>query len=253
MRCNYREKKYICGNQMDVQIYPVYKKPGVRGKRAKETSDIQKRLNDENAARKLERYLNTNFTNKDIAMHLSYADGFLPEDDEQAKRDIQNYIRRAKRIYAKSGIKNVKYIWVTEKGKKNGRIHHHLIISGGVDRTQLEELWGKGIANSRSLQFTEKGLANLAYYIVKDPVFYKHFNGSRNLDKPIEESNDYKYNRKKATELAEDIDRESTHKLELLYPDYLVSESKAVKNGINGGIYISLRLYKKNINQSKKE
>ena len=61
------------------------------------------------------------------------------------------------------GLPPLKYIVVTERGKKGGRIHHHITVNGGIDRDELESLWGLGYANSRRLQFTENGLAGLAH------------------------------------------------------------------------------------------
>ena len=45
MQRRYREKKYYCGEYLEVAIYPVYTQPKKRGKRSKPTSEIQQRLN----------------------------------------------------------------------------------------------------------------------------------------------------------------------------------------------------------------
>ena len=41
MQRTYREKKYYCGEYLEVAIYPVYAHPKKRGKRKKPTSKIQ--------------------------------------------------------------------------------------------------------------------------------------------------------------------------------------------------------------------
>ena len=41
----YREKKYYCGEYLEVAIYPVYTHPKKRGKGRKPTTEIQQRLN----------------------------------------------------------------------------------------------------------------------------------------------------------------------------------------------------------------
>lgn len=41
----YRERKHICGEYMEVEIFPAYTKAKGRGKRKKPTSEIQQRLN----------------------------------------------------------------------------------------------------------------------------------------------------------------------------------------------------------------
>ena len=45
MQRRYREKKYYCGESLEVAIYPVYTHPKKRGKRSKPTAEIQQRLN----------------------------------------------------------------------------------------------------------------------------------------------------------------------------------------------------------------
>ena len=178
-----RESVYVCGNYMDADIYPVFQKPGRRRSRCKPTSEIQRRLNQKNAEKRLTRLVHTNFTEDDVALHLTYRPGEEPETKEGAQRDLQNYIRRLKRRYTKLG-KEFKYISCTEYGKKTNRIHHHLIISGGLDRDEIEKLWGRGYANSIRLQFGPDGVTGLAHYIAKDKLFFRHWNQSRNLVQP---------------------------------------------------------------------
>lgn len=73
MRCLYRERRWECGNYLEVEFYPVFKPPsGKRRRKSKPTSEVQARLNDRNARRELVRLLNTNFTDEDIEIHLSY-------------------------------------------------------------------------------------------------------------------------------------------------------------------------------------
>ena len=147
-----RESVYVCGDYMDGSIYPVYQQAGKRRKKCRPTSAIQQRLNQRNAERKLARIVHNNFTGDDMALHLTYRPGEEPETEE-AKRILANYIRRLKRLYRKLGLE-LRYISCTEYGRTNGRVHHHLIISGGADRDTIEQLWGRGYANSKRLQFT---------------------------------------------------------------------------------------------------
>jgi hypothetical protein len=240
MRCHYREHIFICGDFLDIQVFPVYRKQGKRRKRAKPTSEVQEKLNHDNAAKKLTRLLHANFTGNDYEIHLTYEDGKIPADDDEFKKDFQNFLKRLKRYYKNLGISEIKYVWVAEKSS-TGRCHHHVTFTGGGDRTVIEKLWGKGYANTKSLQFTEKGLAGLAHYISKKPVFFKRWSGSRNLTKPVERINNSKYTRKEAEELA---DKHGDLKLERLYPDYRIGDMKAFENQVNRGIYISARLYK---------
>ena len=238
----YRENKIYCGDFLDVDIYPVFKKAGARKERYKPTSEMQARLNASRAKKKLERLLHTNFTSNDYALHLTYDNNCLPEGAEQAQKDVQNYLRRLRRFYKNNGLE-LKYVSVTEKGKKSGRIHHHIIINGGADRTQIEELWHKGYANSRKLRFTKNGLAGLSSYIVKQPLLFKRWTCSRNLKKPLERKNDYKYSTGKVRAIYEF--KYTERDIEKLYPGYFVSEADPMYNAVNGGYYIQIRLYKK--------
>ena len=38
MRCLYRERRYVCGDYLEVDIYPVFRKQGGRKQKAKPTS-----------------------------------------------------------------------------------------------------------------------------------------------------------------------------------------------------------------------
>ena len=237
----YREKKYICGEYLDVYIYPVYRSPGKRKKKAKPTTDAQAKLNARHASEKLTRLLHANFTPEDIELGLDYGEN--PPDDETAKKDIQNYLRRLKRLRKKLGLSELKYIAVTEKSSR-GRYHHHVTINGGVERDELEKLWGLGRANAKRLQFDKNGLAGLAKYIIKSPVFAKRWNASRNLIDPPPKTNDYRIkSRRRAAELARDT--EDFTPWNKLYPEYHVSEIIPFHNEENGGVYLFARLYRK--------
>ena len=86
MQRRYRQKKYHCGEYVEVAIYPVYTKAKGRGKRCKPTSEIQKRLNQRHAEGKLRRLLHTNFTPSDLFATLTFDDAHLPAAPEDAQR-----------------------------------------------------------------------------------------------------------------------------------------------------------------------
>ena len=243
MRTTYREKRYACGEYLDVYIYPVFSqisKTGRRGKR-RASSEAQKKLNQRHREEKLVRLLHANFTQDDLEIHLTYE--IQPESPEEAARLVRNFIRRVQRARKKQGLPPLKYIVVTERGSKNGRYHHHVTLSGGMDRDELESLWGLGYANSRRLQFTESGLAGLGHYIVKDPVGKKAWNASKNLIDPEPKTRDGRISGRQADELAKDTTNNA--EFEKLYPGYFLSEAGAWHNDINGGRYIVARFYRR--------
>lgn len=242
-----REQIHVCGNYLDADIYPVFQKPGKRRARCKPSSEIQKRLNQRNAEKKLTRLIHANFSEEDIALHLTYRSGEEPADEEAAQRDLSNFLRRLKRRYAKAGLE-LRYISTTEYGKKTGRVHHHLIISGGFDRDEAEKLWGKGYANSKRLQFEDEGLGALAHYMAKDHRFYKRWNQSRNLIMPTPVQYDGKISGEDIEEMRDAIDERAAHiYFEERYPEFELLSAEYINNSCNGGTYIRIEMRRRNI------
>lgn len=239
MRCKYREKKIFCGEICEVEIYPVFEQPRCRKNKYRPSREAQKKLNEKNKKKKLRRMLNANFCEKDIEIHLTYRDGDQPEDYEMAIKNARNYIRRVRRLYKAEKIE-MKYIIVTEQGK-NKRWHHHITISGGIDRDTLEGMWGKGRANSRRLQPDENGFAALANYIAKESTGKRGWIGSKNLKKPKETKNDNKISKRTAGKIA----KMSREEIERLYKGFEFVKIDEADNEINGGIYVNIILRRK--------
>lgn len=240
----YREKKYTCGEYLDVYVYPVYRRPGTRGRKAQPTSAVQQRLNQRHAEEKLTRLLHANFTDQDIALHLTYADS--PEDDEQVKRELRNFLRRVKYRRDKLGLPEIRYVAVTERSG-TGRVHHHIVMSGDMDRDEVEKLWNLGYANSRRLQFNEQGLTALGKYISKDGigesrVFYKRWSASKNLIDPPPEISDSRVRSRRRAEAMAQQERELW---ERLYPGYALSDVSRFHSDEAAGVYLFARLYRK--------
>lgn len=237
-----RSRVNVCGEFMDGDIYPVYQPAGKRRKRCNPTKEIQSKLNQRNAEKKLTRLAHLNFTENDLALHLTYRDGEKPETIEEAERILDNYIRCLRRKYTKAGLV-LKYIRATERGGKNGRIHHHLIVSGGLDRDLLEETWGRGYANSKRLQFDEHGITGLAHYVAKDRVTFKRWSGSRNLIKPEPVVKDNEYNMGDVEDIVDLIETKNIWAyFEERYPEYELIDAKYTQNGVNRGYYIHFEM-----------
>jgi len=245
-----REKKYYCGEYLEVEIYPITKleQRQSRKKKKKESRKEQKNINDKNARKLLGRLLNSNFTPKDIALHLTYDDEHLPESEDQVKKDVANYLRRLKRQMKKLGLPPLKYIAViefkekSEDKRKSIRMHQHLVISGGLDRDIIEQLWGKGTANADRLKPNEVGFQELANYVSKNPKGNKRWMQSKNLYHPEPNINDYRFSHKKAW----NISRNQGDKVELsgLYPGYIVSRYQSVVNPNTGCTYVYIMMRK---------
>lgn len=194
---NNRRKKYtyikktiISGPVVECEIYPIWnKRSDVPRTKIGTSREAQKNLNDKNARKKIMRLVNTNFTENDLMITLTYKNSYLP-DEEEAKRDIQNYINRLKRKRKKDGIEEpLKYLYVLEyennkKNSKKIRIHHHIIINK-MDRDSAESVWKKGRTDSMRLQLDADGLTGISQYISKGLCAGRRWGYSKNLKKPI--------------------------------------------------------------------
>ena len=154
MRNFQREKKIYCGSgntpdymEVDIYQYTCNQKNAVKGKRAKKekvSAPKQKNLNDKNAKRYFVQLAEANFGCDDLAVHLSYADEHLPSTPEEAHAIAVTYLRRVAYRRAKEGLPPLKYLLVTQIGrKKQGthRIHHHILMNGGLARDAEEDRW----------------------------------------------------------------------------------------------------------------
>ena len=249
MQRTYRERKYYCGDYLEVEIFPVYAHAKKRGKRKKPTSEIQQRLNQRHAEGKLRRLLHTNFTEADLFVTLTFDDNHVPESVEDAQRLVQNFLRRLKRRYAKMGTE-AKYVYILEKGEKHGRLHVHMVISGNLGREELVKLWGMGDVSSACLDFDENGLAALAKYFTKGDaenggksITWKRWVGSRNLDKPEVVERDGRLPHRKMAGLCQDGG--DTDYLETQYNGYEIAPySVQTSEDIYGGYYLAAVLKK---------
>lgn len=156
---------------------------GQRSKKKKVSAPKQKNLNDQNARRYFRQLVKTNFRKGDYHLVLTYDPENLPEEIERAEQLVKNYLRRVNRWRSSMKLSAMKYIYITEQSS-TGRIHHHLLVSGDMDRRQLEEMWKLGYANADKLRPTKNGLANIIAYLAKDPKGRKRWHPSRNLLKP---------------------------------------------------------------------
>lgn len=247
MRAAYMEHIYECGDYVEIDIYPVFKThPKHRRARWRETTETQQRLNEENAARKVVRLANINFTSKDIRFDLTYDPEHLPPTAKEAQHQMQLFIRRVKRARARLGLPDLKYIAVTEEPENGGRYHHHIIMSGGMDVNDLSEMWGMGYTSVKPLRFDKHGIRDLASYIVKGKILNKHWCASQNLVRPVERIRTAKiaqYKVKVLVREAESASEEFERLYATEYPGFRFASVRTADNEVNGFGYITLRLY----------
>lgn len=272
MRTFVREKKIYCGcDYLEVDIYnytAAEQQNTQRGTRSKKEKDsVQKQVdwNDKNSKRRFLQLVNTNFGEGDLHVSLTYSTANLPTSCADAEHELRNFLRRVKDKRKKSGLPPLKYIAIPVcTFKKDGitpaRIHHHVIMNGGLSRDEIEDLWRKrrkagwkkgeriGFANADNLQAGEYGFAELCEYLSKQAGGKKRWSSSQNLDKPEKEitdpdsppkatpskfsasanlqtpwsrTNDHKYSRKEIEKIAKNPP--SVEYWEKRYPGYTIA------------------------------
>lgn len=218
-RCRFvREQRHVCGdNYMEIDLYPISEREkgaSLSAKRRQASSRIQQNLNARNARRYFIQLLNANFTESDIHWTGTYDDAHLPDSIEQADHDLELFLRRVRSQSRKRGLPAPRFIAVTEwreegDGLPAVRVHHHVVLSCGLSRDELERLWyrGKdkerlGITNADRLQFDRESLERLANYLTKYTNGKRRWRQSRGLEKPQRpRPNDGKYTRRQLERL----------------------------------------------------
>lgn len=246
---NYRVKVIRSGSVLECEIYPIWNNRSeerAARKRIRETRAAQKALNERNARKNLIRKINANFTEMDLAITLTYR-GKAPEE-RQARRDMQNYMRRVKDYRQRNGLPPLKYIYVVEfsagtGGTRKRRVHHHVIMSG-MDRDIAERLWGKGFANTRRLQPDEEyEFEALGRYIVKEPMGSKRWCASRNLRQPTVTTSDRKLSKRQAERIADDAD-EAPDIFEKTFTGYNFVQCDVKHSEYVAGAYMYVRMHR---------
>lgn len=268
------------GPMLDVECYPVWDTTRAhlaREEARKETHRrAQERLNRENAKKRLIRLVNANFAKGDLMVCCEYPDGQEPENDEQARRDIVNYLKRIRYMREKRGLPPMKYIYITEvtvSPKYGIRYHHHIIMSGGISRAEAEDKWlmrHGGRCNIKRAQPDIKWLSGFACYLTqdkreRDPVqdgrnpqmkaMRRGWNPSKNLVDPEKAATtaDKKVSIRKAQRIAETMKEPESVKavFEKLWPDYELvvvngqPEVTVRRSRWTAGVYITAQLRRK--------
>lgn len=261
-----REKKIYCGKHyMEVDIYP-YTETQVRrkkrSKKEKESNQFQRNLNDKNAKRKFLQLAETNFTEKDYFVTLTYDPKNLPKNEKEAEKEVENYLKRVRYRRNKAKLPQLKYLIVTEyafdeDGNLTSRPHHHLLMNGGLTRDELEDLWSRkkkkgqkkkeriGLATTKRLMPDDNtGITSLAEYFARHKKMKKKYSCSKNLERPESRTNDHKYTRKKLIRMAQE--GLNLQEIEKLYKGWTVKDKdggfQAVYNEMTGwSIYLKLR------------
>lgn len=264
-----REKIVRCGDEYifpEIYRYSENQQNTLRMKRAakqNETRPKQKCLNNRRAQRYFIQLSNGNFGKGDVVVHLTIAPEHMPPTPEEALRIVtQLYMRRVAYEMKRRDL-TLKYIVVMQIGrKKDGthRIHFHILMSGGLERDVIENLWWihkgskkenyrdrvlYGWANADRLRPNGNGISQIAGYIVQDSVGKKHWTQSQNLIIPWHKRpNDSKYTPRQIERLCrlpQDCE-EFRQFWEKKYPAYEYVSSERSHSEENGwSVYLMMR------------
>ena len=234
----YRVATIRSGSILEAEVYPVFKKSITRAKKTLSSRKAQQMLNDKNACKQVARLINANFTDRDIAVTLTYDSKTLVTETE-AKKDIQNYIRRVKNYRQKIGLLDFKYIYVIESGAH--RVHYHIVMNE-TDRDIIEKLWNKGYANCKRLQSDNFGYEALARYIIKErsQTRTRRWSGSKNLKQPKITIADKKITKRSVLNLAKS--NNPAEIFENIYKGYKYNKNSVKINDVNGCIYLAVHM-----------
>lgn len=237
-----RENTVYCGDRIkEVSIINYtdgrlkYNRSGKRRKKTNVSAPKQQNLNDKNARDYLRQLLATNFSEPGSGYHvtLTYDRDSLPGDPDEADKIAELYLRRLKSEYKRRGAE-LKYIMITSYNysRKTGelvRLHHHIVLSSGIDRLYIKNQWRKplqrgedyrqyphfvkygirrgeryGICNCDELEPDDSGLGGLADYLKNQPreAAKRRWRNSQNLRKPQRvPPNDDKYSRRQVEKI----------------------------------------------------
>ena len=272
-----REKKTRSGKLFEVDFYPIFpdgRKIPQRAPKTNPTTEEMERYNAKRALKNFVRLVNANFETGDLFVHITYHQDKAPQDEETAKKDIANYIRRIK-SKRNTALKRVlklleanpedkallekkkkleepfRYAYPLEEqiyksGKNKGKSnwHAHIFMTGGLDRDTVEDLWGLGRVNADRLNLERFGPEAAAVYCSKDPRGRKRFYTSRNLKKPIvSKPRDGKITPRYVEKLAKTRVDDQAY-WENRYKGYRFIRCYPRYNEYNGYWYVSVVMYK---------
>ena len=250
-KMGYRRRTTISGQRLDAEVFPVFgrhQRGDLRRAKHQITREAQQRANDERSRLHFIQIVELNFTEKDVALGLSYA-GEAPSP-ERVDKDIRNFIERVKRRRERDGLPEMKYVHAVggdempSAGYSGKRPHVHMIMTGGIDRDELEKLWGKGHANADRLQPGDEGLGGIATYFTRQKQDRapkkgaRKWRGSKNLKQPEPRSRDAKMPNSRVRRIAYDFRAQAKDVMEQLYPGYVLQDCQVRYSDVVDGVYI---------------
>lgn len=245
-----RNVKYFCGKgYFETDLFEMAdmssRGKAMREKKVNLSSPDQVRRNKARALKQFRLKARTNFTEEDIYLTLTYDVMNMPANEKEAKKDFHNFVRRVNRKRAARKLGPVKYMGTIER--KGDKFHFHMLINGGLDRDELETIWGKGLSNASRLRADDEELMQkLCQYILKESRNKEKYESSyfcsRNLKEPKVTKTDWAFTHRKLEELAGLTDCREVW--EQIYPGYEFIEAASTFNEMTGW-HITVKMTRK--------
>lgn len=181
----------ISGNVVEKSKFWVSGNTKVRAARTHTTSARKQDKNDQDAVKRLARWINCNYGYGDLLVSLEYDKQgmeLIGWDRTAAERQLELFLQRLKRAMKKAGLE-LRYVGVTSdmdgRTGANARIHHHVVLP--KEAAAFLSLWRMGSHYIRSLRKQDDYTAIAAYLLqqVRRIPNAKKYKCSRNLKKPL--------------------------------------------------------------------
>ena len=264
------------GDSLEVECFPIIhvSQDARREAKRRASTRAQENLNLKNARKHRRRLMEANFTSADYVLHPTFNYGFVdrafanmeaerraweesgfPMNDDVARRIMKNFIARIRRLIKRKGGNpaDFKYIYVIETTKEPrdsdfnalpARYHYHMVISS-LDILTIEDLhalWPYGYTKAEPLDFRFNGLEGLSKYITKQRKFMRRWARSKNLKEPDVRVSSRKISRRRAAQIAADVQANAREIFEKIYPGYTLQEAKVKYSDFVAGAYIYARM-----------
>lgn len=264
------------GDSLEVECFPIIhvNQDAKREARRRASTKAQENLNLKNTRKQIRRLMETNFTAEDFVLHPTFNYGFVdraftnmddelraweesgfPMHDDDARRIMKNYIARIRRLIRRKGGNpaDFKYIYVIETTREPrdsdfralpARYHYHMVISslGILNADDLASLWPYGYTKAEPLDFRFNGLEGLSKYITKQRRFTRRWARSKNLKEPEIKVSSRKVSRRRAAQIAADVQANAREIFEKIYPGYTLEEAEVKYSDFVAGAYIYARM-----------
>ncbi len=227
----------------DYLMHPTYEQDFAPTSEQQARADMRKFLQKVKRRRISElKKANKELLEAEKAIIISPKNKFIKKSIEKLENVISKLSQNFKYIYS---IETVIY----KRGAKAGQVnfHFHLFITGGLDRSLMEQLWGNGVrTNCNQFQPEKFGAESAAKYLIKDSAGSKRFVCSKNLSKPKElKPKDNKITAYGVEKLCKQrVD--DAHYWEKRYKGYRFVRTYPRYNPYNGYWYLTVIMYKTN-------